>query len=154
MRRLVNSILLRFIGKQYHEEFVGDLEEIYEDRSASKGKLTAELMYCFDALHLLVGFSSTSQKRKSTTPLFMGNMFKIAWRNALRQKQFTILNLLGLTLGIATCVGIGLYVFNETTYDTLHPNADRIYRVNQSMIWGDWDAQFAATGPGVATAIR
>jgi len=154
MRRIVNAILLRFIDEQFHEEFVGDLEEIYEERVAAKGKLPAEAMYCFDAIHLLIGFSSTSQKQQHTTPLFMGNMLKIAWRNAVRQKQFTILNLLGLTLGIATCVGIGLYVFNETTYDMFHPNGDRIYRVNQSMIWGDWDGQFAATGPGVALALR
>jgi putative ABC transport system permease protein len=154
MRQLVNLVLLRFIDRQFHEEFVGDLEEIHEERVATRGKFLAETMYCFDAIHLLVGFSSTTQKQKNTNPLFMGNMFKIAWRNAIRQKQFTILNLLGLTLGIATCVGIGLYVFNETTYDTFHANGDRIYRVNQSMIWGDWTEQFAATGPGVGLAMR
>lgn len=153
-RTPVNWIITRFVDKHYHEEFIGDLEEIYEERRETKGRAVAEAMYCFDAIHLLIGFSSTTEKRKSNNPVIMGNMFKIAWRNALRQKQFTILNLLGLTLGIATCAGIGLYVFNETSYDTFHPNGDRIYRVNMSMIWGDWNRQFAATGPGVALALR
>jgi putative ABC transport system permease protein len=154
LRPIVNSIITRFVDRHFHEEFIGDLEEIYEDRLARKGRLVAETMYCFDAVHLLIGFSSTTKKQNHTTPVFMGNMFKMAWRNALRQKQFTILNVLGLTLGIATCVGIGLYVFNETTYDTFHPNGDRMFRINQPMIWGDWDERFAATGPGVAGALR
>ncbi|HYG18779.1 MAG TPA: ABC transporter permease, partial [Ohtaekwangia sp.] len=64
------------------------------------------------------------------------------------------LNLLGLTLGIATCLAIGLYVHDEITYDTFHAKGDRIYRSNQPMIWGDWNEQFSSTGPGVAEAIR
>ncbi len=154
LRSFINMVISRFVDRQLHEEFIGDLEEIYEERRASKGKLVADTMYCLDAIHLLMGFSSTTERKKNTNPVFMGNMLKIAWRNALRQKQFTILNLLGLTLGIATCVGIGLYVYNETTYDTFHVNGERIYRVNQPMIWGNWDEQFPATGPGVALALR
>jgi putative ABC transport system permease protein len=152
LRALINSILVRFVDRRYHEEFIGDLEEIYEERSIRKGKFMAGMMYGFDAMHLLAGFLSPNKKQK--TPILMGNMFRIAWRNAIRQRQFTVLNLLGLTLGIATCVGVGLYVYTETTYDTFHPNGDRIYRVNQPMIWGDWDTEFAATGPGVALALR
>lgn len=82
------------------------------------------------------------------------NYIKIAWRNAIRQKQFTILNILGLSIGICTCFIIGLYVHNEITYDTFHENADRIYRVNQPNIWGDWDEMVSSTGPNVATALR
>ncbi|TSE08703.1 ABC transporter permease [Aquimarina algiphila] len=82
------------------------------------------------------------------------NYIKIAWRNAIRQKQFTILNILGLSIGIATCFIIGLYVHSEMTYDTFHEKADRIYRVNQPNIWGDWDEMVSSTGPNVATALR
>lgn len=57
------------------------------------------------------------------------NYIKIAWRNAIRQKQFTILNILELSIGIATCFIIGLYIHSETTYDIFHEKADRIYRV-------------------------
>jgi putative ABC transport system permease protein len=86
--------------------------------------------------------------------MLIGNMIKIAWRSAVRQKQFTILNLLGLTLGIATCLMIGLYVYDESTYDTFHANGDRIYRINQPMIWRNWNEQFSGTGPGITEAIR
>lgn len=151
-RRLAGTLLASKVGRTYVEEFLGDLDEIYEDRRAAKGKLIAELMYWVDSIHLAFGFSSTAQKRKHS--MFLGNMVKIAWRSALRQRQFTVLNLVGLTLGIATCLAIGLYVYDECTYDTFHANADRIYRINQSMIWGDWSEQMGTTGPGVAEAIR
>ncbi len=79
---------------------------------------------------------------------------KIAWRNAIRQKQFTILNVLGLSIGIATCFIIGLYIHSEMTYDTFHERGERIYRVNQPNIWRDWNEVSSATGPNVATALR
>ncbi len=82
------------------------------------------------------------------------NYFKIIWRNLIREKQFTFLNILGLTIGIASCFMIGLYVYSEMTYDTFHEKGDRIYRVNQSYIWGDWNKQYASTGPNVAVALR
>lgn len=75
-------------------------------------------------------------------------------RNLKRQRLFSIINLLGLTVSIASTVLIYLYVAQEFSYDRFHANADRIYRVNQTFIWGEADdAQFASTGPGVATAL-
>ena len=86
--------------------------------------------------------------------MFTGNFLRLAWRNAIRHKQIAILNLLGLAIGIATCLTIGLYVYDEATYDRFYPNGDRIYRVNQPLIWSEWNKQFAATGTCVAEAIR
>lgn len=82
------------------------------------------------------------------------NMFKIAWRNAIRQKQFTLLNILGLSIGITACLLIALYVQDELGYDNFHENGDRIYRVNQPSIWGDWNEPFAATGPNIGVALK
>lgn len=82
------------------------------------------------------------------------NMFKTAWRTSIRHKQFSLLNILGLSIGITTCLMIGLYVQDELSYDNFHENSDRIYRINQSFIWGDWDKQMSATGPNVAIALR
>lgn len=154
LRKLTDRLVARWLDTSYTEEFMGDLDEIYDERCEAKGKFVAELMYVFDALHLVFGFSSTRVKTKSHHTMFIGNMLKITWRNAIRQKQFTVLNLLGLALGIATCVAIGLYIHDETSYDTFHPNGNRIYRVNQPLIWGDWNQQFPATGPGVGEAMK
>ena len=152
LRRLADTLIQRWVGHAYIEEFLGDLDEMYEDRLAVKGKFIAEGMYWVDTIHLIFGFPSTVKKQNHT--MFIGNMIKISWRSALRHKQFTVLNLLGLTLGIATCLAIGLYVYEETSYDTFHANGDRIYRINQPMIWGDWNEQMPMIGPGITEAIR
>ncbi|GAB5523138.1 MAG: ABC transporter permease [Roseivirga sp.] len=82
------------------------------------------------------------------------NMFTIAWRSATRHKQFTLLNILGLSIGITASLLIGLYVLDEMSYDNFHEKGDRIYRINQPMIWGDWNDKFGSTGPNLAVALR
>ena len=80
--------------------------------------------------------------------------FLLFFRNLKRQKLFSFINLLGLTVSIASTLLIYLYVRNEFSYDRFHNHAERIYRVNQTFIWGeDNNMQFASTGPGVAYAL-
>ncbi|MGA0559798.1 ABC transporter permease [Larkinella sp. VNQ87] len=57
------------------------------------------------------------------------NYFKIAWRNFRNQRFFSLINLLGLSVGMAACMVIGLYVMFEQSYDNFHPDADRTYRI-------------------------
>ena len=57
------------------------------------------------------------------------NYLTIAIRNLMKQKTFTFINVLGLGVGVACCMILGLYVHHEMIYDRHHPNAKRIYRV-------------------------
>lgn len=57
------------------------------------------------------------------------NYLKTAVRTLLRNKLYTVLNIAGLTFGISCFLLIGLYLFDELTYDTQHRKAARIYRV-------------------------
>jgi putative ABC transport system permease protein len=82
------------------------------------------------------------------------NMLKVAIRNAISNKQFTILNILGLSIGITASLMIALYVQDEISYDSFHKDADQVYRINQPLIWGDWDTEFGSTGPNVAVALK
>ncbi len=76
-------------------------------------------------------------------------------RNLRRQKLFSTINLLGLTVSLASTLLIYLYVRHEFSYDRFHQDVDRIYRVNQTFIWGENNKnQFASTGPGVAYSIN
>src|SRR5258708_34038794 len=83
------------------------------------------------------------------------NYFLLFFRNLRRQRLFSFINLLGLTVSIVSTLLIYLYVRHEFSHDRFHKNADRIYRVNQTFIWGEAsDNQFSSTGPGVATALQ
>jgi putative ABC transport system permease protein len=60
------------------------------------------------------------------------NYFKIAFRNLMKYKFISFINLFGLTVGLTCCMLIVAYIFNELSYDKFNPNADRIYRVTRS----------------------
>ncbi|UYQ95281.1 ABC transporter permease [Chitinophaga horti] len=62
------------------------------------------------------------------------NHLVAAWRAVLKQKTNTVINIAGLTLGIAACLIIYLVVKNELTYDAWHQKSDRIYRVTLNEI--------------------
>jgi len=57
------------------------------------------------------------------------NYLKIAYRNLLRSKAFSAINIVGLSLGLATCMIISLFVLDELSFDRFHEKADRIVRV-------------------------
>jgi putative ABC transport system permease protein len=59
------------------------------------------------------------------------NYFKIAWRNARRNKVSTLVNVVGLTLGLTGCLLITAYVLDDLSYDRFHQNADRIVLFQQ-----------------------
>ena len=57
------------------------------------------------------------------------NYLKIAWRNILKQKVFSIINIIGLTIGLSAAFVIGLMIYYDTTFDNFHKDGNRIYRV-------------------------
>src|SRR3954466_8217385 len=61
--------------------------------------------------------------------LMLNNYFKIAWRNVIKDKQFSFLNLLGLSTGLACVLLIYLWVSNELSIDKFNTNDSRLYQV-------------------------
>ena len=57
------------------------------------------------------------------------NYFKIAWRNLKKNKIFSLINILGLTIGITGCMMIFLFIMNEFSFDSFHKDEKNIYRV-------------------------
>src|ERR1700677_3619516 len=61
------------------------------------------------------------------------NYLKIAWRNLIRHKSFSFINIGGLSVGIAACLLISLYVNYELGYDGYHLKKDRIVRITNTI---------------------
>ncbi|ACT96735.1 ABC transporter permease [Dyadobacter fermentans] len=72
------------------------------------------------------------------------NYFKIAWRNIVRQKAYSLLNIAGLSIGMACSILILLWVQNELSYDRFHPRAEQLFRLTCSA--GDFRAAVSAAG--------
>jgi putative ABC transport system permease protein len=66
------------------------------------------------------------------------NYFKTTWRSLRKNKTFTILNITGLSIGIACSLLIALYVQDELNYDRFNIQADRIYRIDEQVKFGDF----------------
>ena len=63
----------------------------------------------------------------------ISNYILVALRSLKKNKLYSIINILGLTLGITACLLIGLYIWQETHYDSFHLNKDRIMRVTMEI---------------------
>ena len=63
------------------------------------------------------------------------NYFKIAWRNLLKNKVYSFINITGLATGMAIALLIGLWIWDELSFDKYHKNHDRLAQVmlNQTM---------------------
>jgi putative ABC transport system permease protein len=78
----------------------------------------------------------------------------IAWRNLLRHKVFSLINILGLSIGIATCTIIFVYVHHELTYDQYNKNASRIVRVTANLRSPENDLRLATAPALLAPALK
>ena len=86
------------------------------------------------------------------------NYFKIGWRNIIRQKGYSGINIIGLAIGIAACLLILQYVSFELSYENFHTNKERIYRVqldrfDNGKISTQWAAGAYAAGNSFKDAI-
>jgi putative ABC transport system permease protein len=86
------------------------------------------------------------------------NYFKIAWRNIVRQKGYSGINIVGLAIGIAACLLILQYVSFELSYESFHTNKERIYRVqldryDNGKLSTQWAAGAYAAGNSFKDAI-
>ncbi|HMG09133.1 MAG TPA: ABC transporter permease [Mucilaginibacter sp.] len=93
------------------------------------------------------------------------NYFKTAWRNIVKNKFYSLINVLGLTLGLAIGILILMWVQDELSFDRFHSRARQIYQVNSPVgsgatiqIWNTTQAPVAAYAlkemPGVINAVR
>ena len=81
------------------------------------------------------------------------NYLKIAFRNLGKQKFYSGINIIGLTIGIATSTLITLYVLDELSYDQFHLDASQIYRVSLKGRLSGQDFTMAYTCSPMAAAV-
>lgn len=86
----------------------------------------------------------------------LNNYLKIAFRNLIKHKLYSTINIVGLSVGIGACLAILLFVKDELRYDRHHPQADRIYRITRS--WnnpnGETSLHLGKIAPPAAPLMR
>lgn len=82
------------------------------------------------------------------------NYFNVAWRNFLKHKGFSFINIFGLAIGLAASGLIALYVTDELSYDNSHRKGERIFRVIQRGTWSGGGFNLAVTSAPYAAALK
>ncbi len=118
-----------FCREDYIDEIEGDLLEMYKKESGeaprwSKWKLMGRTITYFRPEFI----KSFSYVKINQLDMY-SNYIKIAWRNLIKKKGYSTINILGLALGIACCLLIMMYVNHERSFDNYHTKGDRIYRI-------------------------
>jgi putative ABC transport system permease protein len=143
------------------EEVEGDLDELYRYWYERAGRTQASLRYVLNVVSVLPPFVRRRQREQeyyqqpsSLHITMIRNYFKIAFRNLKRQKVSTSINVIGLAIGLATCILIMLYVQDELSYDRYNQKADRIVRVGINLRLNGEDINGPTLGPSVAQNLR
>jgi putative ABC transport system permease protein len=86
--------------------------------------------------------------------VMLKNYFKIALRNFLRHKGYSVINMAGFSIGMACCLLILIYVRHELSYDRYHKDEERIYRIAQDIRTQTSNRVFAPISPMVAPTLK
>lgn len=145
--KLAQKLLRWFCKDQFIEEVEWDLEELFEERAEQFGLAKARLQYWSEVLKHARPFFLKSpvnyQSQNSTAML--SNHLKIAFRSFWRSKVISSINVLGLSLGLASCMIVFFHVKDELSYDQFLENGENVYRVLH--YYPSEEEQYSAGGP-------
>ncbi len=143
-------LLKIFTSDWKNPSLIGDLEEEFFDKAEVKGFTYARIWYIIQ----VIGSLPKLIKDSNSWGVFMFRSYlTIAWRNLKKNKAFTLINISGLTIGIAVCLLLVLYVNSELSYDIHHEKVDRIYRVCNYAMLGDFERAGSASNAVIKDAL-
>src|SRR3990170_5355273 len=145
------KLFLRFFRWYCHPKVLkyieGDLMELYDERLKRFGKKKADLKFSIDVLLLFrPGIIRPAEGYRNLNQYGMyKNYFMIGWRNLLKNKSFSTINIGGLSVGMAFALITGLWIQNELSYDSFHSNSDRMALVLKHTLFNDQKSTMQAT---------
>jgi len=149
--RAGRSILRGIANRDEVNAIIGDFEEEYNEIRHERGGFWASCRYW---MLILVSLPSFIKALTYWSFAMFSNYVKTALRNINRYKGYTAINIAGLSIGIACCILIMLWVMDELSYDRHHADADRIYRVVLDIQEKADNRVFAMISPTAAPAIK
>lgn len=161
--RLADILLVWYCRHAAIEDLQGDLEELFYDKLMNHTPREARAWYWRQVITLL--FSYAIRRRKahaahhvysitSIHPAMLKNYFKIAWRNLAKHKGYSFISISGLALGMAVSLLIGLWVWDELSFDRYHTNYDRIGQGWQFVQFGGEKTVYPVTPVPLAEELR
>nr|WP_295923308.1 ABC transporter permease [uncultured Dyadobacter sp.] len=132
--RWADYLLKQFVNPRFLEDIQGNLEEVFNRQVNEKGIAYARRKYAVAAIRHLTPYflKKTKNPYPSVSNLstdMLQNHFVSAWRHFMKNRQFTLLNVVGLSSGLVCTLLIYLWVTDELRFDKFHEKDDRLYQV-------------------------
>ncbi len=144
-----------FIKEELAEEVIGDLEEKFEENLKLKSPFKAKANYWYQTLNYLRPFAIRNNLITNTNPFFMWrHNLKLSFRNFQRNKSTFLINLIGLSTGLAGVILIALWVHDERSVDKFHEQGDRLYQVMENLNYGNKISTLQHTAGLLPVAIK
>jgi putative ABC transport system permease protein len=137
------KVFLRFFQWYAHPDLKnhieGDLMELYRERVEKSGKTKADVKFIIDVLLLFrPGIIRPTEGHQNLNTYGMYKSYlKLGWRSLLRSKGYSLINISGLAIGMAVTMLIGLWVFDELSFNKSFKNYDRIAKLHHHLTFGD-----------------
>ncbi len=144
-----------FCKENVHDELQGDLEEEFNINYRTQGKTHAHRIYKREVIKMLrpsVIKKFKSQRHYNHTAMFR-NYSIVALRSLMRNKLFSSINIIGLSVSMAVGLLAITFVSEIYSYDNFHKNGSRIYRVTSDISRDNQGTTFYATS-SILTGIR
>ncbi|HZI23698.1 MAG TPA: ABC transporter permease, partial [Chryseolinea sp.] len=128
--KLASKLLLSFLRSDLTEEVLGDLEQKFYITLKTRSRFKAKVNYWYQVIHYVRPFAIRKLKPTPSNNIAMfQSYFKIGWRNLFKEKGYSFINIGGLAAGMAVAVIIGLWIYDELSFNKSHKNYDSIARV-------------------------
>ena len=154
--QLAHRFLRWFVRDDLAEEVAGDLEEKFYATVEERSLRQAKLNYWYQVLHYLRPFAIrnfTSIYPHPNHYTMYRSYFKIGWRNLSKHKGYSFINIGGLAVGMAVAILIGLWIYDELSYNKYHESYDRIAQVMYHATYeGERETNNSQT-PGLGTLL-
>ncbi|MCL6258316.1 ABC transporter permease [Aquiflexum sp. TKW24L] len=149
------AFLRWFCREDYLDEIEGDLRELFENRYSNLSPSKAKWKFTWDVIR---SFRLRNIKKFDIShfiyPIMFQHYAKIGGRHLLRNKAFSAINIFGLSVGIACCLSLLVFVEYESSFDNFHPYATRSYRIVQHTKYPDQTLYWNTTAYPLAEALR
>ncbi len=127
--KLADRFFKWYCRNDLQESILGDLHEQFYMDLKQKGNQRSRLIYWVTVLKFFNRFTRQNSMQKPA--LFMiSNNFRSSLRFLLKHGNYTILNMVGLSIALFSCLLIASFLQHELTFDQLHKNSNQIFRVN------------------------
>lgn len=160
MRTPPPKLFLRFFRWFCHpklrDSIEGDLTELHQEQVNKFGKRKADRKFIGDVLLLLrPGIIRPKKESQHVNPYGMyKSYFKIGWRNLVKNKGYSFINIGGLAMGMAVALLISLWVYDELSFDKYHENFETIAQVYRSEIWNSEKEVNPSLVTGLGTLLK